>query len=130
MFTSLYFQTSYIISRVAKVPDLIDIRLFLAYELEDDSYAESTRATLSAEFLTLCRSVEWMKEAFSADDTYGRLAEEVSAEKLKSSIDSAMTYRATLNRKSRHAQVRPSLSPLFVYTFVVYTGHFLRIFTF
>lgn len=71
---------------------MVDVRLFLAYEVEDDSLAESTRATLAAEFITLCRSVEWMIEAFSSDDTYGRLVEEVSVEKLKASIEGAMTY--------------------------------------
>jgi len=89
---------------------MCDARLLQAYEVDDENYAHSTRATACAEFLSFVRSVQWMSTAFRNDDAYAELVQDVSAEALKQSLELAMNLRAAIHTKARHIKVRNSES--------------------
>lgn len=91
--------------RFATVADMCDCRLLKAYELEDEQYAHSTRATTCAEFLSFCRAVLWMRSTFSGSEVYGELVEDVSEEAVNTSVSMAMGLRAGLHTKARHTKV-------------------------
>ncbi|MEL7309450.1 MAG: hypothetical protein AAGK05_17410 [Pseudomonadota bacterium] len=76
-----------------------------AYELQDERYAESTRATACAEFLAFCRAVLWMRATFKEQDVYGELVLDVSESAVQQSVDMAMGLRAGLQTKARHVRV-------------------------
>ena len=57
---------------------MIDHRLLIAYELEDEAYAFSSRCTVASEFILFCSAVQWMCRKFSEGDAYGNLVEGVS----------------------------------------------------
>lgn len=82
-----------------------DHRLFEAYEIEDEGLANSTRATLTAEFIHMCRAVKWMAEMFADDAVYGVLCKDISTAKLDKTIEAAMALRASFSRKARRSEV-------------------------
>ena len=92
---------------------MCDALLLENCELLDHTSAFSTRATLSAECLTLCRAAEWMKTAFVSDDAFGELCADVSVQYLQSNIRYAMDLRNGLQRRANRATV--SMSPQVVF---------------
>lgn len=120
----LLFQTCRIVGRFASVADMCDARLLKAYELEDDSYAHSTRATTCAEFLAFCKAVLWMKKTFTQEDAYGELIQDVSTDCVSQNIEMAMGLRAALHTKARHIKVSISSHYMqlpFISSFVPFT---------
>lgn len=124
MRSTLLFQTCRIVGRFASVGDMCDARLLKAYELEDESYAHSTRATTCAEFLAFCKAVLWMCKTFTQEDAYGELIHDVSIDSVSRSIEMAMGLRAALHTRARHVKVSISshyMQLSFISSFVPYT---------
>ncbi len=84
---------------------MVDHRLLMTYELDDEAYAFSSRSTVASEFLCFCNTVQWMTTAFTEGDAYGSLVESVSSERITTAIAAVKVARAALTRKSRRAKV-------------------------
>lgn len=96
--------------RTASLRALCDAQLLEQYELEDDEYAYSTRATLCAEFLYLCRASEWMRTAFVNQEGFGELCVDVDQTYLEENLRYAMNLRNSLQRQANKITVKSLFS--------------------
>ena len=98
-------QTSKIIGRPATLVDMTNMRLLQVYELEDEDLAPSTKATICAEFSTLCKVALWLNESFDPDDSYAFLAHDIAAGALNDAIGEARRLCTSLQRRANVEKV-------------------------